>query len=106
MRGVYRPTFQNERRATHQKNKCRKSQFQSMTGGAHAYNAGRRSGGSPEVETRTSGTDIYMKRAGRKCSISLVLLPGSILLAVVPPRRATSVRFFSNSISVRTAAKR
>jgi hypothetical protein len=74
-----------------------------MTGGAHAYNAGRRSGGSPEAETRTSGTDKYMKRAGRKCGISLVLVPGTIRLAVVP--RAAQ-RVFASSATPSACAPR
>src|SRR5438445_13804840 len=50
----------------------------------HAYNAGRRSGGSPSVESRASGADISMKCVGWKCSFSLVLVLGTILLAAVP----------------------
>src|SRR5204862_413118 len=48
------------------------------------YNAGRRSGGSPEVESRTSGADISMKCVGWKCSFSFVLVLGALLLTVVP----------------------
>src|SRR5260370_40150188 len=52
-----------------------------MARSALADNAGGRSGGCPEVEARASGTDISMKRAGWKCSFSLVLVLGAVLLA-------------------------
>src|SRR5260370_4944692 len=55
-----------------------------MTRGADAYNAGRRSGGSPAVESRTSGADTSMKCVGWKCSFSLVLVLGAVLLAAIP----------------------
>src|SRR6266446_3199152 len=49
-----------------------------------AYNAGRRIGGSPAVESRASGADTSMKCAGWKCSFSLVLLMGTILISALP----------------------
>src|SRR6266850_1857767 len=49
-----------------------------------AYNLGRRSGGSPAVESRASGTDTPMKRMGRKCCFHLVLVLAVLLLAAVP----------------------
>src|SRR5258708_25715731 len=55
-----------------------------MTRGADAYNAGRRSGGSPAVESRASGADTSMKCAGWKCSFSLALVLGGILLTALP----------------------
>src|SRR5438445_2752010 len=50
----------------------------------HAYNAGRRSGGPPEVESRTSGADTSMKCVGWKCSFSFILVLGALLLTVAP----------------------
>src|SRR5260370_33810735 len=55
-----------------------------MTKGALAYNAGRRSGGSPAVESRASGVDTSMKCVGWKCSFSFVLVIGAILLGALP----------------------
>ena len=55
-----------------------------MQRGAGAYNLLRRSGGPPETESRTSGVDIYMKCVGWKCSFSLVLVLGAVLLAATP----------------------
>ncbi len=45
---------------------------------------GGQGGPSPEVESRTSGADTFMKCVGWKCSFSLVLVLGAILLAAVP----------------------
>src|SRR5882724_1511290 len=61
----------------------------------HAYNAGRQSGGSPEVESRTSGADTSMKCVGWKCSFSLVLVLGAILLAAVPVSAHQTPAFFA-----------
>src|SRR5260370_13523960 len=74
----------NKRRAAHQKNESMELEFRTVILLRGAYNAGRRIGGSPEVESRTSGADISMQRAGWKCSLSLVLVLGFILLTVVP----------------------
>src|SRR5712692_5608262 len=52
--------------------------------GRDAYNPVRKSGGSLVVESKASGADNSMKRAGWKCRFSLVLVVGAILLAVVP----------------------
>src|SRR5258708_22295922 len=45
---------------------------------------GVESGGSPAVESRTSGADTSMKCVGWKCSFSLVLVIGTILLGALP----------------------
>jgi ammonium transporter, Amt family len=45
---------------------------------------GGQGAGSSEVESRTSGADTSMKCVGWKCSFSLVLVIGAILLAAVP----------------------
>jgi Amt family ammonium transporter len=52
--------------------------------GGDAYNPVRKSGGSPAVESQASGADNAMKCAGWKCRIRLVLVVGTILLAVFP----------------------
>src|SRR5260221_584279 len=45
---------------------------------------GVESGGSPAVESRTSGADTSMKCVGWKCIFSLVLVIGTILLGALP----------------------
>src|SRR5881409_3955769 len=52
--------------------------------GGGAYNAVRQSDGSPAVESRASGADIYMKCVGWKCRLRPILVLGIVLLAVVP----------------------
>jgi ammonium transporter, Amt family len=54
-----------------------------MCGGG-GYNPVRKSGGSPTIESKASGADNSMKCAGWKCRFRLVLVLGTILLAVVP----------------------
>src|SRR5437899_6536954 len=53
-------------------------------GGGDAYNPVRKSGGSPAIESKASGADNSMKCAGWKCRCRLVLVLGTMLLAVVP----------------------
>src|SRR5437016_14005234 len=55
-----------------------------MSRGAHAYNVGRQSSGSPVVEARASGADTSMKCEGWKCSFSLLLVLGAILFTAIP----------------------
>src|SRR5881397_3221133 len=55
-----------------------------MRRGGGAYNAVRQSDGSPAVESRASGADIYMKCVGWKCRLRPILVLGIVLLAVVP----------------------
>src|SRR5882724_11785674 len=51
---------------------------------SRAYNLGRLSDGSPEVESRASGADTPMKCMGRKCCFYLVLAIAVFPLAAVP----------------------
>src|SRR5207245_856377 len=77
-------TIQSENSTVHQKNEFRELKFQSVRTGVRAYNRLLRSGGPPEIESRTSGVDTYMKCVGWKCSFSLVLVLGALLLAATP----------------------